>query len=642
VRLRLAPIGKLPGCAGPCRRMHAARLTACLSIALLTSAFGGVRPELIWLGNGAVLAYMLLEPRRYWLFCLIASCAAEITGRLYAHENFLTSAPFTVLHLAAIPLIAYLLRSRTSIIRFNDPAFLFRFFALAGVAVPLLKSLVLHLLGKSLVVHLLGPGIETEPNAIHLPLLSQGMSMLPQALNDCLGTCVSAPACAAVFRLRVRKMGDLRKLSIQLFAVAAVSFLAFAQRSIPPSVLIYPFLVLILLRVDLAGGTLAALLSTAVGTAYSSYTLGSAFSPPHPVGMFPPSVSFQIFLGSALIILHSISHVLERRRSAERRLEKIARLHALVTENSRDVIVISDAKGIRSYVSAAAEALSGWTHEEILQHDGLELIHPEDLPRMVESSRALRDGAMDALVECRLRKKDGGYHWAEISLRRICDPISGKATGVLEMARDISERKHAEKRLQEAYSVVESLAITDALTGLANRRRFDQCLIDEWRRGIRARKPLSLLIIDADLFKSYNDAYGHLRGDNCLRQIADAIQNVVLRPGDLVARFGGEEFAVILPGTDSYGAAQVADVISNSVRSRELKHSANPFGIVTISIGCASMVPRTGHDAVDLIDFADQALYKAKESGRNQVCTFLQARAEPDSESAGVVVTMSA
>jgi len=114
------------------------------------------------------------------------------------------------------------------------------------------------------------------------------------------------------------------------------------------------------------------------------------------------------------------------------------------------------------------------------------------------------------------------------------------------------------------------MAITDALTGLANRRRFDQCLTIEWRRGMRERKPLSLLLIDADVFKAYNDAYGHLRGDNCLKQIAEAIQDVVLRPGDLVARFGGEEFAVILPHTAAPGAFQLAQDICAMVCDRQL------------------------------------------------------------------------
>ena len=170
--------------------------------------------------------------------------------------------------------------------------------------------------------------------------------------------------------------------------------------------------------------------------------------------------------------------------------------------------------------------------------------------------------------------KDGNYIWVEASLRTIRDSATGLPTGILNMVREITERKLAEQRLAEAYRTVETLAVTDALTGLSNRRRFDQCLITEWRRAMRDRKPLSLLLIDADFFKSYNDTYGHLRGDSCLKQIAEAAQDVVVRPGDFVARFGGEEFAVILPTTAASGALQLAHDICAVMRNRQLPHSS--------------------------------------------------------------------
>jgi diguanylate cyclase (GGDEF)-like protein len=127
-------------------------------------------------------------------------------------------------------------------------------------------------------------------------------------------------------------------------------------------------------------------------------------------------------------------------------------------------------------------------------------------------------------------------------------------------------------------------------------------------------------MLDVDLFKPYNDTYGHQRGDSCLKQIAEACMDVVSRPGDLVARFGGEEFIVILPNTESEGAMQVANEICEALRSRRLPHSGSPFGIVTISIGCATMIPEFGRHAPDLIAIADHALYEAKHDGRNQVC----------------------
>jgi diguanylate cyclase (GGDEF)-like protein len=166
---------------------------------------------------------------------------------------------------------------------------------------------------------------------------------------------------------------------------------------------------------------------------------------------------------------------------------------------------------------------------------------------------------------------------------------------------------------------METLVVVDALTGIANRRRFDDSLTTEWRRALREGSKLSLLLIDADHFKRYNDTYGHVRGDSCLKQIAEAALDVVLRPGDLVARYGGEEFAVVLPGTDEIGAKAVAEDICQAVRNRRLPHEGNAPGIVTVSIGCATIIPQRGKTSQDLIESADQALYRAKGRGRNRV-----------------------
>jgi diguanylate cyclase (GGDEF)-like protein len=186
--------------------------------------------------------------------------------------------------------------------------------------------------------------------------------------------------------------------------------------------------------------------------------------------------------------------------------------------------------------------------------------------------------------------------------------------------REITERKMLEQKLQDAYKAAEALAATDPLTGLANRRSFDQAMTREWRRGLRDHTPVSVLMIDADLFKSYNDEYGHPRGDDCLKQIAAASRNVVARAGDLLARFGGEEFCLILPNTDVDAALKVGGRICQAVRARKLPHVGNPNGIVTVSVGCAAMVPAFGLHAVNLIEAADAALYKAKRNGRNQAC----------------------
>jgi diguanylate cyclase (GGDEF)-like protein len=247
------------------------------------------------------------------------------------------------------------------------------------------------------------------------------------------------------------------------------------------------------------------------------------------------------------------------------------------------------------------------------------MIHPEDLPRVVRIVRQLRPGADNAVVEHRIRRRNGEYAWAEASLRLVLDSTKRTPSGILAILRDVSERKAAEQALRKAYHALKALAATDPLTHLANRRRLDQCLSSEWRRGMREQRPLSLLLLDIDFFKSYNDTYGHLRGDSCLKKIAESVTSVVSRPGDLAARFGGEEFAVVLPKTQNAGAMVVAAQICKLVRSRRIAHSENPLGYLTVSVGCASIVPALGQHRSALLQQADDALYAAKRNGRNQV-----------------------
>jgi diguanylate cyclase (GGDEF)-like protein len=166
---------------------------------------------------------------------------------------------------------------------------------------------------------------------------------------------------------------------------------------------------------------------------------------------------------------------------------------------------------------------------------------------------------------------------------------------------------------------LENLASQDGLTGIANRRRLDETLDFEWRRAIRDHSDFSVLLIDVDHFKSYNDIYGHLSGDNCLRQIAEAALEAVHRPADLLARYGGDEFAVVLPNTNGVGAWEIAEQIRSSVENRRAPHQGNPHGVVTVSIGCATQLPDRNSSYSTLLLSADSALYKAKYGGRNRI-----------------------
>ncbi|MEC5386331.1 diguanylate cyclase [Uliginosibacterium sp. H3] len=176
------------------------------------------------------------------------------------------------------------------------------------------------------------------------------------------------------------------------------------------------------------------------------------------------------------------------------------------------------------------------------------------------------------------------------------------------------------RRLDEANRELTRLSAVDGLTGIANRRQFDEFMTREWARGTRHETDLSVLMCDVDFFKQYNDLYGHQAGDECLQTVARTLAARVKRPTDLVSRYGGEEFAVILPDTDLNGARQLAEAMRSDIERLALPHGNSPNGVVTLSIGVACRVPgRNGPGGAALIKAADDALYQAKAAGRNRV-----------------------
>ncbi|AFM39931.1 diguanylate cyclase (GGDEF) domain-containing protein [Desulfosporosinus acidiphilus SJ4] len=187
-----------------------------------------------------------------------------------------------------------------------------------------------------------------------------------------------------------------------------------------------------------------------------------------------------------------------------------------------------------------------------------------------------------------------------------------EAERILVVVRDITERKKLEQELQR-------LSFLDGLTGIANRRYFDEYLKKELKLSARSAAPLSMILCDIDYFKAYNDTYGHLAGDTCLINVANGLQSVLMRPTDIVARYGGEEFAVILPSTNEHGATVVAERLRTVVECLSIDHSGSLINqYVTISLGIATIYPKPDTPSTTLIEMADRALYQAKNAGRNQ------------------------
>lgn len=180
------------------------------------------------------------------------------------------------------------------------------------------------------------------------------------------------------------------------------------------------------------------------------------------------------------------------------------------------------------------------------------------------------------------------------------------------LKKEIEERKKAEKELKE-------ISTRDQLTGLYNRREFEKTIKKEWRNSIRKAAPISIIMIDIDNFKEFNDNYGHLAGDNCLQKVSKVMQNTLKRPRDFVARYGGEEFVAVLPDTDKEGASHVAEELRKNIENAKIPHKYSSVSdFVTVSLGAATTNQADLLVYEELLDEADSALYKAKENGRNR------------------------
>lgn len=289
----------------------------------------------------------------------------------------------------------------------------------------------------------------------------------------------------------------------------------------------------------------------------------------------------------------------------------------LLVENSRDVLCRLGPDLHIRYCSPSVQAVLGRSPAELIGRLPSSFVLEEDRPIIAEAARRVALGEQAEPTTVRVPRPDGGVVWIETTARTLSDAVTGKTTEIIMAMRDVSERQALHQRLERE-------AATDALTGLANRRAFDETLSREWARAVRDDGELSLILLDVDHFKLFNDRYGHHAGDGCLRDVAAAVREVIRRPGDLAARYGGEEMAVILPGTPASGAATVAEALRAAIQALGILHADSSCGVLTASLGAATATAAVGQTIPmpdGLLIGADGALYRAKSKGRNRVET---------------------
>jgi diguanylate cyclase (GGDEF)-like protein/PAS domain S-box-containing protein len=308
-------------------------------------------------------------------------------------------------------------------------------------------------------------------------------------------------------------------------------------------------------------------------------------------------------------------------RAAERHARENEALYRLLLDNSPEMTVLSDADRAVQYVSPAVKEITGFTAEEFLSAPWQTLLHPLDASTVSETLKAIRPGDPARIFRYRIVRKGGGYRWVEGNSRAYADPQTGLLAGYVTSIRDISEQKRREDRLAKKVRQMSEVATLDELTGIANRRAFNRRFGEEANRADGALMELSLLMLDVDLFKQFNDLYGHLAGDDCLKRVAETLKNTIQRESDLVARYGGEEFVVLLPSTNSAGAGRVAENILSAIQNLRIEHAGSPHSVLTVSIGLVSCCYGTAPiDRSLLLEQVDAAMYAAKRAGRNRIC----------------------
>jgi diguanylate cyclase (GGDEF)-like protein/PAS domain S-box-containing protein len=273
-----------------------------------------------------------------------------------------------------------------------------------------------------------------------------------------------------------------------------------------------------------------------------------------------------------------------------------------------------------TYIGPQIERVLGWPQDSWQTvDDWATRIHAKDRQKTVDFCVSQSQQGVDHEADYRALTADGEYVWIRDVVHVIRRP-DGSVDCLVGFMFDISERKRAEDKILQLQKELEALSYRDPLTGIANRRMFDRILDVEWGKARALGEPLSLVIVDIDFFKQYNDRYGHPQGDACLRDVARALDRAAARTRDLCARLGGEEFVLVLPATDEAAALAVAERCARRLARAALPHAASSVAdVVTCSMGVATIVPGSRDLPAQLVDMADTRLYRAKAAGRNRI-----------------------
>jgi diguanylate cyclase (GGDEF)-like protein/PAS domain S-box-containing protein len=305
----------------------------------------------------------------------------------------------------------------------------------------------------------------------------------------------------------------------------------------------------------------------------------------------------------------------------QQELEPGSAVYRTLLESTKAIPWRIDWKTMRfTYIGPQIGPLLGWSPESwVSVEDWASRIHEDERESIVNFCVAQSQSGVDHEADYRALTPDGRYVWIRDVVHVVRTP-DGEVEALVGFMFDISERKKNEQELLRLQGELEALSYKDSLTGLYNRRMFDQVLEREWANAYRMQQPLSLILLDIDFFKDYNDHYGHLAGDACLQRVSSLLEAAAVRPRDLVARFGGEEFVLVLPETDAHAAEAVAERCRRVITDAAIPHALSRIeSCLSVSVGVGTLVPGDDDSPGVFIEAVDRLLYRAKQLGRNRV-----------------------
>ncbi|RJF96797.1 sensor domain-containing diguanylate cyclase [Noviherbaspirillum cavernae] len=275
-----------------------------------------------------------------------------------------------------------------------------------------------------------------------------------------------------------------------------------------------------------------------------------------------------------------------------------------------------------AYIGPQIESLLGWPQSSwVSVEDWAARIHPDERDAIVSYCVAQSQAGIDHEADYRALTRNGDYVWMR-DVVHVVRKDDGSVDSLIGFMFDINERKKTEAKLIDLQKELEALSFKDGLTNVANRRMFDSVMEMEWANARRNNQALSIIMLDIDYFKQYNDHYGHVQGDCCLKQVAKVLSSAATRSRDFFARFGGEEFMIILPETDEKSALAIAQRCRNLIFKEQIAHEKSEVSqILTISLGVGTIVPSHQDELMKFIELVDRRLYQAKQKGRNCIAS---------------------